>query len=211
MKKVLLIGDSIRRGYDKYIKKIFEDKAEIFYPDENCRFSSYVLRYIPMWKDQLEIEDVDLVHWNAGLWDSLILYDGENHISLEEYKKNIERICKMLKHYFPKAKMIFATSTPVIEELFTGDVRRSNKDIEAYNTAAVEIVQRYDAQINDLYSLLKNAPREYHSDQTHWYTRGGTELITEQVRKVLEENLSTKGKDLNYDSYFSKEKNIVGI
>ena len=44
MKKVLLIGDSIRQGYDRYVKMSLEGEAEVFYPEENCRFSVYVLR-----------------------------------------------------------------------------------------------------------------------------------------------------------------------
>ncbi len=39
MKKVLLIGDSIRMGYDKYVKDALNEVAEVYYPTENCRFS----------------------------------------------------------------------------------------------------------------------------------------------------------------------------
>ena len=46
MKKVILIGDSIRMGYDKYIKASLEGEAEVFYPSENCRFATYVLRFV---------------------------------------------------------------------------------------------------------------------------------------------------------------------
>ena len=50
MKKVVLIGDSIRMGYDKYVKDALENTAEVFYPPENCRFAEYVLRYAHEWK-----------------------------------------------------------------------------------------------------------------------------------------------------------------
>lgn len=211
LKKVLLIGDSIRKGYDKYVKRSLSGVAEVYYPEENCRFTTYILKNIPVWKGQLEIEDADLVHWNAGLWDNLIMVDGEHLISLKDYSRNVERICKMIKHYFPSAKMIFATSTPVLEDMFKGDVKRLNKDIEAYNTAAAEIVKRYGGEINDLYALMKSAPAEYHSDSTHWYTKGGTELITEQVINSIEKALNIKGKALDYNALFSKETDIVGI
>lgn len=45
MKNLLLIGDSIRMGYDKAVKKTLEGKANVIFPEENCRFASYVLRY----------------------------------------------------------------------------------------------------------------------------------------------------------------------
>ena len=49
MKKVMLIGDSIRKGYDKYVKMALEDSAEVAYPKENCRFTPYVLRNLHTW------------------------------------------------------------------------------------------------------------------------------------------------------------------
>ncbi len=41
MKNVLLIGDSIRAGYDKAVKKSLEGIANVYFPEENCRFASY--------------------------------------------------------------------------------------------------------------------------------------------------------------------------
>ena len=50
MKNVLLIGDSIRMGYDKSVKNSLKSKANVYFPEENCRFASYVLRYIHEYK-----------------------------------------------------------------------------------------------------------------------------------------------------------------
>ena len=113
MKKILLLGDSIRQGYDKYVKMAFEGVAEVYYPSENCRFTSYMLRYLSAWKDELQCgNDIDLVHWNAGLWDDLVLPDGLHHIPLDTYQENVERICKMLQSLFPKAKSFLQRQPP---------------------------------------------------------------------------------------------------
>ena len=97
MKKILLLGDSIRQGYDKYVKMAFEDIAEVYYPSENCRFTAYMLRHLTEWVDQLQCgSDVDLVHWNAGLWDDLVLIDGLHHIPINVYSEYVERIYRML-------------------------------------------------------------------------------------------------------------------
>lgn len=212
MKKILLIGDSIRLGYDKYVKMAFEDVAEVYYPEENSRFVIYVYRRLHEWKDTLQCgDDIDVVHWNAGLWDDLILLDGKHLTPIEIYREYVDRTCNMIKILFPKAKIIFATSTPVQEELFTGGCKRFNKDTEEYNRVAVEIVKSYGGEINDLYSLAKAAPVEYHSDLTHYYTKEGTRLLTEQVVKCLEETLEIKGKVLDYDALFAETENILGI
>ena len=211
MKKVLLIGDSIRMGYDTYTKMTFEDVAEVYYPKDNCRFTGYIIRHLHDWKKELKLgNDIDLVHWNVGLWDDLVMLDGKHHTSLDIYKENIDRICNIIKILFPDAKMIFATSTPVQEELFT-ICKRYNRDTEAYNSAAIEIVKKHGGEINDLYTLMKNAPIEYHSDLTHYYTKEGTRLITNQVVNCIEKVLDIKGTVLNYDKLFAKNEGVIGI
>ncbi|MBQ4528682.1 MAG: hypothetical protein II998_11500 [Clostridia bacterium] len=211
MKKVLLIGDSIRMGYDTYTKMAFESSAEVYFPKDNCRFTGYIIRHLHDWKNELKLgNDIDLVHWNAGLWDDLVMLDSKHHTSLDIYKENIDRICNIIKILFPDAKMIFATSTPVQEELFTV-CKRYNRDTEAYNSAAIEIVKKHGGEINDLYTLMKNAPIEYHSDLTHYYTKEGTRLITNQVVNCIEKVLDIKGTVLNYDKLFAKNEGVIGI
>ena len=115
MKKIVLLGDSIRRGYDSYTKMAFKDVAEVYYPEDNCRFAAYTLRHLPDWKNNFGCgDDVDCVHWNAGLWDCLVLAsDGEHVTPIDIYKYYIERVCVAIEKLFPSAKVIFATSTPV--------------------------------------------------------------------------------------------------
>lgn len=213
MKKIILIGDSIRQGYDKYVKEALKGIADVSYPGENCRFSTYILRNLIIWKRELEWgDDVDLVHWNAGLWDCLVMVDGEKLVPLEVYKENIDRICRQIKMLFPKAKMIFATSTPCIERLFADrDCKRKNSDTEMYNAAACEIVKKHGGEINDLYELMKDVPEAYHSDLTHFYTKEATELMTGKVLSVIENALDIKANVLDYDKYFSIDGEPVGI
>ena len=154
MKKILLIGDSIRQGYDKFVKLAYEGKAEVYYPEENCRFAEYVLRNLHEWAIQSGCGyDVDCIHWNAGLWDVIILFNDGTLTPIEVYKSYIERICKRINLIFPNAKVIFATSTPVIEEKYGENFKRFNKDIEAYNEVAVEVARTNGFAINDLYAL----------------------------------------------------------
>lgn len=210
MKKILLVGDSIRVGYDKYVKMAFEGVAHVYYPDENTRFAAYVCRNLDCWQKWLCGDDIDVIHWNAGLWDNLPLPDGKLLTPINVYKEYVERICVISNLLFPCAKMIFATSTPVRDRPDLPIARR-NEDTEKYNAAAVEIVKRYGGQINDLYSLAKAAPDEYHSDGTHYYTKEGTRMLTDQVVKCLEQTLGIRAKALDYDALFTEPESIVGI
>lgn len=210
MKKVLLLGDSIRQGYEKYVSMAFEDTAQVFSPKDCGRFAAYTLRYIGVWKAQLKCGDVDLVHWNAGLWDCLRLADGLTQTDLPVYRDYLHRICNGLDRLFPNAVKVFATSTAVQEHLY-GVLKRYNRDIETYNAAALEVVREHGARINDLYEVTRNAPPEYYSDSTHFNTKEGTRLVTEPVISCIEQALDIKAKKLDYDALFTKQTEIIGI
>ncbi|MBQ8850736.1 MAG: SGNH/GDSL hydrolase family protein [Clostridia bacterium] len=212
MKKILLIGDSIRKGYDKYVELAMEDVAKVYYPNENCRFAAYVLRHLPNWKKELELgDDVDCIHWNAGLWDDLHQIDGKPLTDIALYKEYIERICHTMPLLFPNATFIFATSTAVQEDKYNGYFKRYNCETEEYNAAAIEIVTRYGHKINDLYALTKDMPKSFYTDCTHFYTKEGTKLSTEAVLRCLEADLGVTSKPLDYDALFTKSTNVVGI
>ena len=181
MKNLFLVGDSIRMGYDKSVKKTLEGKANVLFPDENCRFASYVLRNFHEYLKDVDGKDIDVVHWNAGLWDCLRLFEEEPHTPIEVYAYYIDRLCIRIKKICPNAKIIFATSTSVISEKMSKDFKRYNEEIEAYNKAAVEVVEKYGFEINDMYALSVSLPMEAHSDPVHYYTPMGTEAFTNQV------------------------------
>ena len=185
MKKVLLVGDSIRMGYDKAVKQSLENKAEVIFPEDNCRFASYVLRYIHEYAKGIPGEDIDVVHWNAGLWDCLRLFEEEPHTPIPGYTYYIERICKRIQKIYPNAKVIFATSTAVLSEKMGRDFKRYNEEIEQYNAAAVEVVRKFGFEVNDLYAVSTGLPEEAHSDAVHYYTPMGTEAFTKQVLSFI--------------------------
>jgi len=214
MKKIMLVGDSIRQGYDKYVKMALEGSAEVEFPKENCRFTVYILRNLGDWLKKTEFgEDTDVLHWNAGLWDCARLFEDEPMVPLELYKYYMERICRRIQLLFPKAKVIFATSTPIDEEGYEISAKRFmryNKEIEEYNAAAVEIVKKYGFAVNDLYGLMKDVPKSYHSDKTHFYTKEATKMMTEQVIKSIQACVDVEAKELDYDALFDKPKEILG-
>lgn len=192
MKNLLILGDSIRKGYDKSVKKSLEGKANVFFPEENTRFASYLLRHFHDYLKDIKAEDVDVIHWNAGLWDCLRLFEEEPHTPIDVYAYYIDRICVRIKKICPNAKVIFATSTKVIPERTNKNFMRYNEDIEKYNKAAVEVVKKYGFEVNDLYSLSIALPEEAHSDWVHYYTPEGTEAFTNQVLSYVVPALGIK-------------------
>lgn len=209
MKTLLLLGDSIRRGYDKSVKKTLEGRANVIFPEENCRFASYLLRIFHECFDGFRGEDIDVIHWNAGLWDCLRLFEEDTHTPIEHYAYYIERLCVRIKKLCPNAKVIFATSTSVISERMNKNFKRYNEEIEKYNEVAVKIVKRYGFAVNDLYSLSTSLPIEAHSDSVHYYTTMGTEAFTNRVLSYVLPELGIDEKlEYREDMYTDKP---VGI
>ena len=162
-------------GYCEYVKNALSDVAEVYYPPENCRYAVNVLRFIGDWKNNGKWpSDVDMVHFNAGLWDVLRMPDGEMLSTYEYYKYTIERVGKLMRRLFPTAKLVFATSTAIVE---MPNKKRFNKDIEEFNAAAIEVLSPLGIEINDLYAITKDIAPECRSDETHFNNDPGRAVV----------------------------------
>ena len=70
-KNIFLIGDSIRKGYCAYTKKALQENAEVFYFDDNCRSSQYIIFSMKKWAGMFDdTSKVDVVQFNCGQWDT---------------------------------------------------------------------------------------------------------------------------------------------
>lgn len=102
MKNIFLIGDSIlygapnSDGYGMHVKEKLNGKANVYAPEENCRFTQYTLRYLHEWASKVDKEKIDVIHWNNGLWDVLRLFGDEPLTDIETYGTMIKRIYKRI-------------------------------------------------------------------------------------------------------------------
>ena len=197
MKNIFLIGDSIRYGahtvsatnelspgYGIYVKEMLEGKANVYAPDENCRFAQYTLRFLRKWSKRVPAEEIDVVHWNNGLWDVLREFDDEPLTPVEFYGDLLKRVYKRIRILFPNAKVIFALSTSVKEEWYKQGFCRYNCEIEEYNKKAVEVMKELGVEVNDLYTLSASFDDSMRADPTH-FNDEGSKALAEQVVKVI--------------------------
>ena len=202
MKKIILIGDSIRMGYEKYVEEALSDVAEVYYPSINCGFSQHILRFLSDWKrDEKWPTDADLIHWNAGLWDVLEMFGDGPFSSPEHYSDMIKRIDKLIRILFPNAKVIFATSTSVREEGYGESFKRHNATIERYNEIALKALEGTDTVINDLYTHSLKATPDCCSDMTHYATPAGAALIGGKVISAICNELSISASDVRIEGF----------
>ncbi len=182
MKKVMLIGDSIRLGYQARVTALLKDRATVAGPQDNCRFSAYTLFCLAQWVIE---DDFDVIQWNNGQWDVCIMPDGRIHTPLAEYCDLQQRIAGIL---LKKARrVIFATTTPVWPEQFTSAARnpRRNEDIREYNRAAAEVLGPMGVAINDLHALLAGDVKQYISADMVHLTDAGNDLCAGRVAAMI--------------------------
>lgn len=192
MKSVYLIGDSIRfgatdassPGYGAYVQSLLADQALVQGPRDNCRFAQYTLRYLHQWAAEVDAAAVDVVHWNNGLWDVLRVCGDEPLTPLDMYVALLRRVHARIRLLFPRARVIFATSTAVLEHLAKPNLMRYNAEIEAYNHAACALMQELGVEVNDLYALTRPWGEDMHADWVH-YNEAGCWLLAEQVAQSV--------------------------
>lgn len=200
---VLIYGDSISIGYTPTVRKELNGKANVFRIQKNGGSSDTFIPKMEKMKTTMFQPHLkggwdfnwDVIHFNVGLHDLKYLKDGKLNIengkqvsSIETYKANLHEICKYLRKEYPKAKLIFATTTAVPNEGADG---RIAGDSVKYNKAAREVLENYPSiQINDLYAFTKPNEKDWFikARNVHYNTTGKREQ-GKQVIKVIAENL----------------------
>lgn len=180
MKKVVLLGDSIRQiGYGKKVAALLEPDYTVWQPDDNCRYAQYTLHgVLEDWA--AELADADIVHWNNGLWDMSVHGDDGVFTPLETYCDFILRIAKALQK--TAGTVIFATTTPVRP----GHPLNNNEIAERYNACVVPKLREAGVLIDDLYPLVAAHPDDYIRADDHIHlTEAGINACARQICETI--------------------------
>ncbi len=189
MDKVILIGDSIRMGYQQTVLHDLHGTAEVTWPDMNGFDTRNVLMMLDEWAIT---QSPALVHINAGLHD--IRRDrqsGEVRVPLAEYRDNVDRILDRLRGEV-RAKVIWATMTPVNEQWHREQkpFDRREADVAEYNAAAVEVCKTRGVPVDDLcaFMTLDRVKKYLSADGVHFSDDGYT-AMGHEVARVIRNNL----------------------
>lgn len=178
-KKIVLLGDSIRMGYGRYVPDMLGENYEVWQSPDNCRFAKYTLRML--FDEKANIENADVIHWNNGLWDATELFGDGTFSTEEEYVENMLRIARLLKGITPN--VIFATSTPTHPEYpYT-----HNDKIDRFNEILVPKLVEMGIVINDLNGLMLPNLNEYLSEDMIHPNETGFEACAVQVTQAIKQ------------------------
>ena len=183
LKQIILLGDSVRMQYQQKVGEKLSDIAEVSGPEENCRWSGYLLNSLRFWLPQLP--SPDLVQWNCGLWDMGDDYrEGRHFYPPELYEETCRRICRVLRTFTgkPDLRIVIATTTPTMQA--------DHQDIRLYNRILMKVAAEENAAVNDLYSLVAPAKAEMICEDGIHLTPAGAEAAAAQTAGALRAALS---------------------
>ena len=193
MKRVLLLGDSIRMGYDSYVKEILEGEGgfEVVFDDvDNGRFAAYTLwQANQFFRNQGQF---DIVHWNNGYWDMNIEKPMTEAIHpVDEYVHFLGRILKEIRRN--GAVPIFATTTPILPRDIALDIKNEkmpfsdyvNDWVLKYNAAAVSFMEGEGVAVNDLYTVCLEDKYFYKGPDLLHLTEKGYRRLAEKTAEAI--------------------------
>lgn len=164
--RVLLIGDSVSRGYTLAARKALLGKANVHRAPENCGPTANGLKKLDVW---LGGGKWDVIHFNFGIHDRAT--------PNADYVARLEQILERLKK--TGARLVWASTTPIPPD--TKDGPQAKVAIEEKNALALELMKKHGVTVNDLHAFISpnlatvQNPRDVH------FTGQGYELLGAQV------------------------------
>ena len=173
---VLLIGDSIRAGYQPFVAEALRGVAEVVSGADYGGTSAHIRANLDGW---LRVRRYDLVHLNCGLHDLARRPATEPNVPLAEYRDNLQAILDRLAEI--RVPAVWAATTPVDEGRHHRNkpFDRLEADVTAYNAAALEIARAHGLAVDDLYGAA--------------VTRGWTDHLTRDGVHFTEEGYRLLG------------------
>ena len=175
--RVLLLGDSVRIGYQREVRAALAGKATVCWPVANCGTSGDLRRRLDGW---LRGEGLlgkpgaqarwDVIVVNAGLHDVRRDYAGDEFepdprsTTPQAYYENVGDILAACQA--TGARVMWASTTPVVEDRYAAwfserwpaDWReRRNADIDAYNVLARRACSYARVDWIDLGAVIREA------------------------------------------------------
>ncbi len=170
--RVLLIGDSIVRDYYPEVEKRLAGKAFV----GRLATSRFVADPVLLKEIETVLDGTkfDVIVFNNGM-------HGWQH-SEAEYRKAFPKLIKAIRAHAPKAKLIWATTTPLRngkDVTYDTKAEYSDERITARNVVAAEIVAAQKIPTVDLNAAVRGHP-EFHSDNVH-FNGQGSQILAAQV------------------------------
>lgn len=175
--RILLIGNSITRGYYGEVQKLLAGKAYVArLATSKSVGDPGLLKEIAL---IMSYHKFDIVHFNNGL-------HGWKY-SEKEYQKAFPEFLQTIRKNAPKAKLMWATITPVRVKGDIASFDPKTERIKERNRIALEIIAKQkDIKVDDLWGATADNPEYFQGgDGTH-PDAAGYQALAQTVATALE-------------------------
>lgn len=169
--RVLLIGDSVSRGYTQAARNALKGKVNVHRAPANCGPTATGLKKLDVW---LGDGNWDLIHFNFGIHD--------RRTKADDYEKRLEEIVKRLKQ--TGAKVVWASSTPIPADWKEGPEMKAK--LEEKNAIAAKVMERNGVEIDDLFTFITPHLSEVQNPKDVHFNGKGYDLLGKQVAEYIE-------------------------
>ena len=167
--RVLLIGDSVSRGYTQPTRKALTGKANIHRAPANCGPTASGLKNIEVWLGEGKW---DVIHFNFGIHDRAT--------PAADYVKRLEEIVTRLEK--TGAKLIWASTTPIPDNPAQ---KQTAASIVEKNALAAEVMKKHGIPTDDLFGAMTPRLAELQNPNDVHFKGEGYDFLGAQVGEAI--------------------------
>jgi len=171
--RVLLIGDSVSRGYTQAARKALAGKANVHRAPANCGPTASGLKNIEIW---LGDGKWDVIHFNFGIHD--------RNTPVSDYAQRLEQLIGRMKK--TGARLVWATTTPIPDDPAK---KQTAASIVERNAAAAELMKKHGVATDDLFAAITPHLAEMQNPNDVHFNNKGYDFLGETVAKAIEAQL----------------------
>jgi hypothetical protein len=171
--RVLLIGDSVSRGYTLPTRKALAGVANVHRAPANCGPTASGLKNLDVW---LGDGKWDLIHFNFGIHD--------RGTPLKDYVARLEQIAERLQK--TGAKVVWASTTPIPDNPAQ---KQTAASIVERNDAAAALMKRRGIPVDDLFAAITPRLQELQNPNDVHFKPEGYDFLGAQVAAAIRAQL----------------------
>jgi hypothetical protein len=179
--RVLLVGDSITRGYFGAVEKHLAGNAHC------ARLTTSKCVSDPTFNDDLQLllkqYRFSVIHFNNGL-------HGWGYTE-DQYRDGLAKTLEVISENAVGAEFVWATTTPMRESSNLETFSDKTQRVKTRNKVAAELVADRGISTNDLFDFVEDHPDWTSSDGVHFNGQGNEALAKQVAESVLKYLSST--------------------
>ena len=172
--RILLIGDSVSRGYTQPTRKALAGKANVHRAPANCGPTASGIKNLDAWLGEGKW---DVIHFNFGIHDRAT--------PAADYVKRLEEIVVRLEK--TGAKLIWASTTPIPDNPAQ---KQTAQSVVEKNALAAEVMKKHGIPTDDLFAAMTPRLKEFQPPLDVHFNGAGYDFLGAAVGESIKTSLA---------------------